>query len=91
MPTSNLQTFVDDQLQKCSHDLYAETIAMVDRYVLARVLKHTRGNQSQAAKLLGITRGSLRNKLRSLHIAVDAIVTVDEDADGRYAEAQPAS
>ena len=32
---------------------------MVDRYVLARVLKHTRGNQSQAAKLLGITAGSL--------------------------------
>jgi DNA-binding NtrC family response regulator len=91
MPTSNLQTFVDDQLQKRSHDLYAETIAMVDRYVLARVLKYTRGNQSQAAKLLGITRGSLRNKLRSLHIAVDAIVTVDEDGEGRYAEAQSAS
>lgn len=92
MPASDLQSFVDHQLHKRSHDLYAETIAMVDRYVLARVLKHTRGNQSQAAKLLGITRGSLRNKLRSLHIAVDAIVTVDEDFPSRpVAEAQPAS
>ncbi|HEY4310019.1 MAG TPA: sigma-54 dependent transcriptional regulator [Pirellulales bacterium] len=87
MPNSNLQTFMDDQLQRRSHDIYAETIALVDRYVLARVLQHTRGNQSQAAKLLGITRGSLRNKLRTLHIAVDAIVTVDQDADERLAPA----
>ena len=92
MPASDLQSFVDHQLHKRSHDLYAETIAMVDRYVLARVLKHTRGNQSQAAKLLGITRGSLRNKLRSLHIAVDAIVTVDEEVPRRQVvEAQPTS
>ncbi|HVU90488.1 MAG TPA: sigma-54 dependent transcriptional regulator [Pirellulales bacterium] len=91
MPASDLQSFVDHQLQKRSHDLYAETIAMVDRYVLARVLKHTRGNQSQAAKLLGITRGSLRNKLRSLHIAVDAIVTVDEDTPREYAAEIPAA
>ncbi len=34
MPASDLQAFVDHELQKRSHDLYAETIAMVDRYVL---------------------------------------------------------
>jgi DNA-binding protein Fis len=47
----------------------------VERALLVRVLGHTGGNQSRAAELLGITRGSLRFKLRSLglqHGAGDA-------------------
>jgi two-component system nitrogen regulation response regulator GlnG len=80
-PASDLEAFVDGRLQKRSNDLYAEAIAMVDRYVLTRILQHTRGNQSQAAKVLGITRGSLRNKLRTLHIALGTTVTVDGDLD----------
>ena len=75
-----------------SNDLYAEAIAMVDRYVLTRILQHTRGNQSQAAKMLGITRGSLRNKLRTLHIALGTTVTVDGEANDRvspHASATP--
>jgi two-component system nitrogen regulation response regulator GlnG len=84
-PASDLEAFVDGRLQKRSNDLYAEAIAMVDRYVLTRILQHTRGNQSQAAKVLGITRGSLRNKLRTLHIALGTTVTVDGDLDDQSA------
>ncbi|HEY1603213.1 MAG TPA: sigma-54 dependent transcriptional regulator [Pirellulales bacterium] len=84
-PASDLEAFVDGRLQKRSNDLYAEAIAMVDRYVLTRILQHTRGNQSQAAKVLGITRGSLRNKLRTLHSALGTTVTVDGDLDDQSA------
>jgi two-component system nitrogen regulation response regulator GlnG len=56
----------------------------MERYLLARVLERTAGNQSQAAKILGITRGSLRNKIRQYHIAVGAVVSTGngDDDDG---------
>ena len=79
-PPCDLPAFVREHLRGGSHDIYAEAIAMLDRYVLARVLQQTRGNQSQAAKLLGITRGSLRNKLRLLHISLGTTVTLDGDS-----------
>ena len=69
-PTSDLAAFVDSQLRSGSHYIYADAVALLDRYLITRVLQHTRGNQSQTAKLLGITRGSLRNKIRSLHISL---------------------
>jgi Bacterial regulatory protein, Fis family len=36
---------------------------------LTWLLAHTRGNQLRAAQILGITRGKLRSRLRSLGIA----------------------
>ena len=54
----------------------------MEREVLIRVLRHVRGNQLQAAKLLGITRGSLRNKIRTLGITIGREVwAVDEPHD----------
>ncbi len=44
---------------------------------MTKVLQHTGGNQLQAAKMLGITRGSLRNKLRELGITINR--TVEDD------------
>jgi two-component system nitrogen regulation response regulator GlnG len=42
----------------------------VDRLLLPRVLEHTRGNQHQAALLLGIARQTLRLKIRDLGLSV---------------------
>ncbi len=50
----------------------------MDRFLLTRVLRHTGGNQLQAAKILGITRGSLRTKIRDLGIRIDRTVTGGE-------------
>lgn len=36
----------------------------VERPLLETVLHHTRGNQSKAAEILGLNRGTLRKKLR---------------------------
>ena len=47
---------------------------MLERYLLTRVLRETQGNQSKAARRLGITRGSLRNKMRELGIQVGQVV-----------------
>jgi two-component system nitrogen regulation response regulator GlnG len=59
-------------------NLYAETLEVVERQLLTSVLTSTKGNQSQAARILGITRGSLRNKIRSLGISIDHAIHVEE-------------
>ena len=52
----------------------------MERYVVTRILETTGGNQSQASRLLGITRGSLRNKIRSLGITISQVIdSGDED------------
>ena len=40
--------------------------------------RHTDGNQSHAAAILGITRGCLRNKVRQLNISISRTVAVRE-------------
>ena len=46
-------------------DLYELVIGEVERPLFKAVLDYTDGNQSQAAGILGINRGTLRKKLRS--------------------------
>jgi two-component system nitrogen regulation response regulator GlnG len=74
-----LESFIDAQLQAGTTDLYAEVLRRVDRLLVTRVLQYTNGNQLQAAKLLGITRGSLRTKVRDLGIRIDHRVTGGEE------------
>ena len=45
----------------------------MEKHLLTRVLRHTGGNQLQAARLLGISRATLRNKMRSVGIRIDEI------------------
>ncbi len=71
--------FVQERLATGSETLYAEGLARMEREVLMRVLQHTAGNQLQAAKLLGITRGSLRNKIRTHGINIGRDVWSDDD------------
>ena len=75
--------FLDDRLRAGSQDLYAESLAVMERSLLTRVLRHTGGNQVQAAKLLGITRGSLRTKIRTLGIQIGRSVWSADDQSGR--------
>ena len=76
--------FVAGRIAAGTEGLYAEGLERMEREVLVRVLKHTAGNQLQAAKILGITRGSLRNKIRTLGISIARSVWSDDDSsDGQ--------
>lgn len=78
MPPADLSRFVDQQSAVGSNNLYAETIEMTERYLVTRVLRETNGNQSKAAQILGISRGSLRNKIRTLRISIEHVVQSNE-------------
>ena len=50
-------------------DLYQLVIGEVEKPLLKAVLSYTNGNQSRAAEILGINRGTLRKKLKSYDLA----------------------
>jgi two-component system nitrogen regulation response regulator GlnG len=52
-------------------EVYRKVCEASDRVILETVLRHTRGNQVQAAELLGISRTTLRAKLRALRMTVE--------------------
>jgi DNA-binding NtrC family response regulator len=73
---TDLRHFVEEQLDGGSTNLYAETLEFMERYVVTHVLRLCDGNQSKAARILGITRGCLRNKVRTLGVLIDTRVQV---------------
>ncbi|MEO0975271.1 MAG: helix-turn-helix domain-containing protein, partial [Pseudomonadota bacterium] len=57
--------------QLAGHDttgVYELFVNQMERGLLSVVLEHTRGNQTRAAEILGINRGTLRKKLRSCEL-----------------------
>ncbi|HQX52642.1 MAG TPA: sigma-54 dependent transcriptional regulator [Planctomycetaceae bacterium] len=66
--------FVADRLQSGSQLVYDEALQQMERQVIPLVLQHTDGNQLRAAKLLGVSRATLRTKCRQYGITVDRVV-----------------
>jgi two-component system nitrogen regulation response regulator GlnG len=75
----DLDRFIDGHLETDTEDLYTQALAAMERHLITRVLRHTGGNQLQAAKILGITRGTLRTKIRALGIAIERSVWSESD------------
>lgn len=69
---SSLYQMIDEKLANYFSNLgdapasnvYEMVLSEVEVPMLKRVLKHTRGNQSKAAIVLGLSRGTLRKKLK---------------------------
>jgi two-component system nitrogen regulation response regulator GlnG len=78
-PLTNLEAFIRRRLGPDAQDLYTDTHRQLNRVLLPRVLEYTGGNQDQAARLLGIARQTLRQKLRDLAVHVTHSVEADED------------
>ncbi len=58
--------FTDELLRAGEVDIYRRICQEMDRVVLASVMRHVEGNQVKASELLGISRTTLRAKLRAL-------------------------
>jgi DNA-binding NtrC family response regulator len=77
---SSIEAYMEAQLKSGSTSLYADCLTQLERLLVTRVLQQTGGNQSQAARILGITRSFLRKKVQQLNVSIVSNVTVD-DAD----------
>ncbi len=70
------------QLLADSHnDIYHEIHTLVDRILLGEVLRHVKGNQVEASERLGVSRNTLRAKMRALGLAVGKQVLNDEASE----------
>ncbi|MFA7437119.1 helix-turn-helix domain-containing protein [Castellaniella sp.] len=75
--TTPLEQAVREQLERyfadlgdsAPHDMLAMVNRCVERTVLQVAMERTAGNQTRAADMLGITRGTLRKKLLAHQIA----------------------
>lgn len=83
LPPHDLAAFLDERLEAPTNQLHAEAVEMMERYVVTRVLRLTSGNQSKAAQILGITRGSLRAKIHALGITVSQVIQIDDESTDR--------
>jgi len=67
-----LDRLIQERIAAGTGELYDEVIQWVERRLLADAMKHTRGNLSQAARLLGISRPTMRAKLNALDLTDDS-------------------
>ena len=58
---SNIKTIKNGNLHKM-------TMSLVEKSLVRMVLDETKGNQSETARILGINRNTLRNKIRAYRI-----------------------
>ena len=79
-PTGPVEAFVQRRLVANTGNVYAEAHRWLDEILLKAVLEHTGGVQRQAAMRLGISRQTLRQKLRELGLAsVDSADMPEEE------------
>jgi two-component system nitrogen regulation response regulator GlnG len=76
-----LQQDVETWIANGEADVYRRTREQVDRLLILRAMQHTGGNQVRVAEILGLSRVTLRSKLRSMGLAVERVVTPLEDND----------
>jgi two-component system nitrogen regulation response regulator GlnG len=83
---SGLEALVQSLLQNGEENVYARAVEALERALLPRVLQRTQYHQTQASELLGMSRNTLRQKMRSLGLAIDKVFTEEAGAELRRAD-----
>jgi len=80
---ADLAGFIRPLLSPEMKTLYAQTHDHVDRLLFTMAMDYTSGNQRNAARMLGISRQTMRVKMRALSMQVThSLESIDEDALG---------
>jgi len=80
--TFDLERFIRQRLSPTTNDLAAETHREVDRLLMTLALEYTNGNHRDASRMLGISRQTMRMRLRALGLHVAHSVEPDDDDPG---------
>ncbi len=79
-PAFDLNWYIRERLASGAADIHSDTHAAVDRLLFTRALEFTQGNHRQAARVIGISRQTLRTKMRALGLHVAHSVEPDDEA-----------
>jgi DNA-binding NtrC family response regulator len=75
---------IDGLLRQGEKDLYDKVVQVVEGALFTRVLQETKGHLGLASERLGMSRSTLRYKLRELSLSVERVVTDEGEAgEGR--------
>jgi two-component system nitrogen regulation response regulator GlnG len=69
---AELRSMVAQGWASGSNDIYREVMQRVDAAIVEESLKHSGGNQQLAAERLGISRPTLRTKLRAINVDAES-------------------
>jgi two-component system nitrogen regulation response regulator GlnG len=75
----DVEGFIRQRLGDGQSNVYSETRDYVDRLLFKLALEHTQGNLTAAAELLGISRQTMRVKVRALGISVGYSVELEDE------------
>ena len=67
-----IRRYLEDMGQSQPDSLYRTLLAEVEPPLIEEVLRYTQGNQSRTARILGMTRNTLRTKLNRYRITVNS-------------------
>ncbi len=70
-----LPEFVEAAIVDDEPDLYRRALERFDRLLVTRAMQRAEGKQKRAAEILGLSRVTLRAKLRNLDVAVTKVLT----------------
>jgi DNA-binding NtrC family response regulator len=65
----NLPDYVENAIRNGEDDLYRHVIDYIDRILVTLVMRQADGKQNRAAEMLGLSRVTLRTKLRNMGIS----------------------
>jgi two-component system, NtrC family, response regulator AtoC len=66
--TKMLDPFLNDIIKLQENGVHLNLLDIIEKLLIQKALAETRGNQVQAAKMLGISRNTLRGRIEKFHI-----------------------
>jgi two-component system nitrogen regulation response regulator GlnG len=65
----SLPQFIETTIKNGEKDVYRRALENFDRLIISQAMRQANGNQTQAAQILGLSRVTLRAKLRSISLS----------------------
>ena len=82
LPTPDWQSLpqqVEAWIANGQTNVYRRAREQLDRLVILRALQQAGGNRNRAAEILGLSRVTLRAKLRGMNLSVEKVVAARQD------------
>jgi two-component system, NtrC family, nitrogen regulation response regulator GlnG len=74
-----LPEFVESSIARGETDVYRKALEYFDRMLVTRAMRQANGLQNRAAEILGLSRVTLRAKLRNMQLAVEKVLAPPGD------------